>query len=53
MTLEEQNKAVVRRWVEEVLNGRKPELIDEILAMLTRYRNVDKTVVCVVTKNFV
>lgn len=28
----ERNKEVVRRWNEEVVNGRKPELIDDLLA---------------------
>jgi predicted ester cyclase len=28
----EGNKAVARRWFEEVINGRKPEVVDEIFA---------------------
>lgn len=32
MSLEEINKAVVRRYIEEVINQRKFELIDELFA---------------------
>ena len=32
MTLEETNKAVVRRYIEEVINQNKVELIDELFA---------------------
>lgn len=32
MTLEETNKAVVRRYIEEVVNQSKVELIDELFA---------------------
>lgn len=32
MTLEETNKAVVRRYIEEVINQKKVELIDELFA---------------------
>lgn len=32
MTLEETNKAVVRRYIEDVVNGHRLELIDELFA---------------------
>ena len=38
MTLEETNKAVVRRYIEEVINQNKVEVIDELFAPEMRGR---------------
>src|SRR5262245_6001130 len=38
MTREETNKAVVRRYIEEVINGKRLELIDELFAPEMRER---------------
>ncbi len=30
--MSDQNKAIARRWFDEVINGRKPEVVDEIFS---------------------